>query len=68
MNIEDTPPPTDPAQYQLWLDELVRPAVGAKLRGTSKATLIRLGHKGKIRIYHVGERAIAFRRRDLLCF
>jgi hypothetical protein len=44
----------------------MRTGRGAKLRGTSKATLLRLGHAGKLRMYHVGERAIAFRRRDLL--
>jgi hypothetical protein len=66
MKTEDTLPPTDPAEYQKWLDGLVRPSVGAVLRGTSKATLIRQGHAGKIKLYHVGERALAFRRRDCL--
>jgi hypothetical protein len=61
-----TKAPTDPIEYQRWLDELVRVSEGAKLRGTSKATLLRQGHAGKIRLYHVGERALAVRRRDVL--
>jgi hypothetical protein len=58
--------PIDPVARERWLDELVRLSEGAKLRGTSKATLIRQGHAGKIKLYPVGERALAVRRRDAL--
>jgi hypothetical protein len=58
--------PIDPIERERWLDELVRVNEGVKLRGTSKATLIRHARKGHIKLYHVGDRALAVRRRDVL--
>jgi hypothetical protein len=58
--------PTDPTERERWLDALVTLDEGARLRNVSKFTLRREGQKGRIRLYHVGERAIRVRRREVL--
>ena len=58
--------PTDPTEYEKWLDEFITLEEGGRLRKTSKFTLRREAEKGRIKLYHVGERAVRVRRREAL--
>ena len=59
-------PPIDPVAYEHWLDELVPIEEGARLRSCAPDTLRREGQRGNIKIYDVGLRKKAVRRRDAL--
>jgi hypothetical protein len=58
-------PPTDPAEYQRWLDGIVRLTEGARMRGVHPETLKR-DAKAKDELLQLGRRAIGVRRRFAL--
>jgi hypothetical protein len=58
-------PPTDPAQYERWLDGIVRLPEGAQMRGVHPETLKR-DAKAKNQLLQLGRRAVGVRRRFAL--
>jgi hypothetical protein len=58
--------PTNPFDYERWLDEIVRLPEGARLRGGVHPQTLRNDAKAKGELLQLGERAVGVRRRFAL--
>jgi hypothetical protein len=63
--VTPSPPPPDPLAYAAWLDGIVRPREGARLRGCSEERL-KDDARAKGQLLQLGRRALGIRRRHAL--
>jgi hypothetical protein len=66
MKTPTPPPPTDPVEYQRWLDGIATLQEGAQLRSVSVDTLKRGAQQGRYQLLRVSARRWGIRRRDAL--
>ena len=65
-DITSSTPPTDPAEYDRWLDGIVRLPEGARLRGGVHPDTLKKDAIAKGELLQLGPRAIGVRRRFAL--
>ena len=59
-------PPTDPAEYERWLDGIIRMPEAARLRGGVHPDTVKKAARAKGELLQLGARAVGVRRRFAL--
>jgi hypothetical protein len=62
----NSPSPTDPREYERWLDGIVRLPEGAQLRGNVHPETLKRDAKAKGQLLQLSKRAVGIRRRHAL--